>query len=257
MGQNIVVTGMVLQVMPIGEYDKRITLLTKERGKITAFARGARRPGSQLLAATNPFSFGEFELFEGRSSYTVARASIQNYFRELAENFDVTYYGFYFLEFADYYCQENNDEREMLKLLYQSLRALMSTAYDKRLVRSIFELKALAVNGEAPNVFSCLKCGKKEELLWFSQKRGGAVCAACAGGVSDAVRIEESTMYTMQYIISADIGKLYSFRVSDRVLAELQRLLAQYLTIYVGHSFKSLKILLEAEQLVSAGDFTG
>ncbi len=257
MGQNIVVTGMVLGVMPIGEYDKRITLLTKERGKITAFARGARRPNSQLLAATNPFSFGEFELFEGRSSYTVARAAIQNYFRELTENFEVTYYGFYFLEFADYYCQENNDEREMLKLLYQSLRALISIAYDNRLVRSVFELKALAINGEAPNVFSCLACGGKEQLLYFSVKRGGALCGACKDGVPDAVRVAESTMYTMQYVISARIEKLYRFTVSDEVLRELQQVLKDYLRAYVGHPFKSLKILLEAEQLSSIDDFTG
>lgn len=257
MGQNIVVTGMVLQVMPIGEYDKRITLLTRERGKITAFARGARRPNSQFLAATNPFSFGEFELFEGRSSYTLAKAAIQNYFRELTEDFNVTYYGFYFLEFADYYCQENNDEREMLKLLYQSLRALSSPAYDNRLVRSIFELKALAVNGEAPNVFSCLKCQTKENLLYFSVKRGGALCSTCCGEVPDAVRMDESTMYTMQYVISSGIEKLYRFSVSDRVLEELQRILKEYLRMYVGHPFKSLKILNDIENNLTMSDFTG
>ena len=158
MGQSVIVMGMVLTAMPVNDYDKRITILTKERGKITAFARGARRPSSQLLAATEPFAFGEFELFEGKSSYNVMKASIQNYFRELAADFDAASLAFYFAEFAEYYCQENNDEREMLKLMYQSFRALENDRYKKALVRAVFELKALTINGEGPQVFSCMSC---------------------------------------------------------------------------------------------------
>jgi DNA repair protein RecO (recombination protein O) len=164
---------MVLTAMPISEYDKRITILTKERGKISAFARGARRPNSQLPAATNPFSFGEFELFEGKSSYNVSKASIHNYFRDLTLDVDAAYMGFYFLEFAEYVCQENNDEKEMLKLLYQSMRALESPNFSKALVRVIFELKAMTINGEGPSMFSCMHCHKIEELVHFSVRRGG------------------------------------------------------------------------------------
>lgn len=242
MGQNIVLTGMILNVMPIGEYDRRITVLTKERGKITAFARGARRPTSQLLAATSPFSFGEFEFFEGRSTYNLMRASIQNYFRDLSLEPAAACYGFYFLEIADYYAQENNDEKELLKLLYQTMRALESSALDNRLVQRIFELKALQIEGEVPNFFSCQSCGKKENLIYFSAKRQGMVCSACRQK-DEELPVGESALYTMQYILSAEIGKLYTFAVSEEVLHTLEMLLSRYFSIYISHKFKSLDIL--------------
>ncbi|MDU7709968.1 MAG: DNA repair protein RecO, partial [Clostridium sp.] len=118
---QIVLTGMVLSTAPIGEYDRRVVILTKEQGKLAAFAKGSRRPNSPLVGAVNPFTFGEFTMYEGRSSHTIQSVNVLNYFAELREDIMGAYYGFYFLEFANYYTKESNDEREMLKLLYQTM----------------------------------------------------------------------------------------------------------------------------------------
>ena len=87
MQESLYVTGIVLKQTPFGEYDRRVCLLTREKGKITAFARGARKPGNRLAAATNPFAFGSFRLYEGRNSYTISEAEIRNYFPELMTDY--------------------------------------------------------------------------------------------------------------------------------------------------------------------------
>lgn len=212
MQEHIFLTGIVLKAFPAGEYDRGVILLTKERGKISAYARGARKSGSRLAAATNPFTFGSFKLYEGRNSYTLLEADVQNFFEELRTDYIGACYGMYFAEVTEWYTRENNDELEMMKLLYQSLRALCAASLPNQLVRCIFECRAIAVNGEFP------------------------------GAPSDE-KLEESTVYALQYIASSPIERLYTFSVTDKVLEELTSVAERYMKRFVGHAFKSLEVL--------------
>lgn len=141
MADQIKVRGMVISSSPIGENDKRVVLLTKEKGKISAFVRGARRPGNHLMAASDSFSFGIFYLMYGRDAYTVVNAEISNFFRELTSDLQKTYTAYYFLELAEYFTVENEDESMMINLIYASFSALVKGRINPRLIRYIFELK--------------------------------------------------------------------------------------------------------------------
>lgn len=242
---------MVLVAGGIGEYDRRIELLTRERGRISAFAKGARKPTSPFVSATNPFVFGKFTLYQGRNSYTLVHAEVENYFAELRVDIEGAYYGFYFLELASYYTREGNDETEMLKLLYQSFRALIKKPMPLRLVRCIFEMKAMTIQGEGPQVFQCLICGNDkyeniEQEVIFSARKGGMVCKECirrSGEFDRGIPMDASTLYTMQFIACSSITKLYTFTVEDKVLTRLEHIIKHYMEMYIDKKFKSLEMI--------------
>lgn len=246
MSDLITVQGVVISAMPVGEYDKRIVLLTRERGKISAFAKGARRLNSPFMAAANPFVFGTFTLYEGRTSYNLNQVTVSHHFVELAGIQPGIYYGYYFLELADYFGREGTDEREMMNLLYVSVKALLNPHISERLVRCIFELRTMTEQGLMPQLFQCSSCGKEcgeEEICYFSQEDHGICCAGCAMGKRDARQISGAALYAMRYIVRAPMGKLYTFTVTEEVLRELEFFIHTYTARNTDKRFKSLQIL--------------
>lgn len=206
-------TGLILHVQNVGEADRRLVLLTRERGKVIVFANRARRQGSPLLGTTaSPFVFGTFVISEGRRSASLIEARIDNYFEKLRTDYSGILFGMYFMEVLEYITRENNDETLLLLLGYQALRALESDRLDDRLIKSVFEIKTVILEGEYP-------------------------------GMREDVTYSEAAAYAIHYVEKSSIAKLFSFGVRDSVLHELEHFSAWLMGRSFGHKFTTLDAL--------------
>jgi len=219
---ELTTTAMVLSVMPIGEYDRRIELLSSDLGRISAFAKGARRPGSALISVTRVFAFGTFTLYQGKTAYSLQSARISRYFDELTANMDDVYYGFYFLELAQYFTRENLKAEDELKLLYYSLRALCKDVPDNRLVKSIYELKMLVLEGLCPPL---------DRL------------AAMPGKYSNPDTISPGCLRALDHVIRMPVENLYRFILTPEAEDEFSGIVKSLLRACTDREFKSEKML--------------
>ena len=63
------------------------------------------------------------------------------------------------------------------------------------------------------------------------------------------IPVSPAAIYTMQYIISTPIEKIYTFTVSDGVLNNLKSIIERYRNQYIDRRFKSLEILTMMEDV--------
>ncbi|MBQ7724395.1 MAG: DNA repair protein RecO [Lachnospiraceae bacterium] len=204
--------GIILKSADYSEYDRRLTVFTLERGKITVFARGVKRPGNRLMASTEPFCTGTFRVTEGKNAYNLRETEIDNYFEDLRIDLPAFYLGTYFLEFTDYYSRENLEDKPLLSLVYTSLIALLNDGFDNDLIRSVFEIKIISIEGE----------------------------------LTDPPRDREflpGTIHALRFIEASVPDKLYTFKVNQKILSELRILSDYFMKTCVHREFSSLKVL--------------
>ena len=214
MREEVTATGFVLRADPQGEYDKRLTLMTREYGKITAFARGARRPHSPMLASCNPFVLARFHMYEGRNAYTLVKTEVADHFTEIGKLWPGVYYGFYFLELSGFYSQENLEAGEMVDLLYVTLRALLKEKVSPELIKAVFECRMMTVNGDF----------------------------AVPGNVSPGAA------YALKFATTCPLSRLYSFDLAGEARAEFLSVIDKRIRAITGGRLKSLAVLSSVDE---------
>ena len=145
------VKGIIISTAPQGEYGRRVRLLTDKLGKITAFAGGAAKVNSKLIGTLRPMTSAKFKLSEGRGAYNIHGTEVMDAFDDLAFDFETSVYAMYVLEAGDYFSEEGMpeaDARNLLNLMFMTMKALREKKLYEPLITSIYELRLLVLQGE-------------------------------------------------------------------------------------------------------------
>jgi DNA repair protein RecO (recombination protein O) len=176
--------GVVLRLVPYGDADQVATLFTRDHGRITALARGARRSKRRFGGALGQLVVSQFGL-RPRSRgelWTLESATITDDFTALAADVAAFAHASYALELVRELSPAEVPEPALLDLVIDLHRALGGGA--SAAVLRAFELQLLDVLGSGPVLDACVSCGRADELdaggAVFDPTRGGVVCARCA-----------------------------------------------------------------------------
>ena len=174
---------LVLRRADYSDYDRMVTLFSPRLGRIDAIARGCRRSKSPLLNACEPFTSGEFQLYQRGERFTLEQCQISESFFELRMDYDRLTHGVYWLKLMEAAVMPDVPMEDLFLITLRALAHLNYSQLPAELLTMAFEMHLMAQLGYAPRVDACMRCGRAiDGDARFDADRGGCVCLNCPSG---------------------------------------------------------------------------
>ncbi|MCL1796397.1 MAG: DNA repair protein RecO [Clostridia bacterium] len=184
--------GIVLRYANYGESNRMLSLLTPEMGLIPVSARGCRNAKSKNLPATELFSTGEYMLHERDGRYSMGSFHLQQNFYAIREDYGKLAHGVYWLNLAEAAAQPGEDAHRLFRMMLLSLAVLCYGEIPHRSLTAVFLMQFAILQGYAPRLDGCVRCGiDTAARFFFDTDAGGICCADCAAYGSDALSGDE------------------------------------------------------------------
>ncbi len=238
--ETIVTNGLVIQQTNYAEADRILHIFTEKLGIVSVIAKGARKYKSHQGAPSQLLYYSSFTLVSGKQMYTLRGASGITSFFSLSESLEKLALCTYLFDITKALVPSNLPENNVLSLLLNTLYILQNKQRPISLIKAVYELKLLALTGFMVSSGECSSCGINGSFdAYFSPLNGTVVCDSC-NCAPDSIKISDATRMAMEYIISNDAEKIFSFKMSDESLEELKSVSERFLLSCSERTFLSL-----------------
>ena len=247
--------GVILRTRLLGEKDRVVTMLSPERGKFAASARGARATKSKLAAVAQPFVRGRFLLAHGRSLDILTQCEVENAHGNISGDLVKTAWATYACELCDAIPELQPDEG-VFDLICAALDAWNGrSSEDAKSIGHWFEARLLAHLGYAPTIGHCVECSRKivvdrdntQARLSFSPSRGGTLCSDCKTCDPNRMTVGVQALRSWHRLERIDAAPLNSDSIvldlSSANARELRDMLRRSLVVHLDLKLQSTRFL--------------
>lgn len=231
---------IVLRVVEFSETSCVLTLFTRDFGKISALARGARRPKSPFESALDLLAVCRI-VFLHKSSDALdllTEAKLERRFRAATRDLSRLYAGYYVAELLNELTDNCDPHPELFQEADEALLALdQQGEVDATVLR--FEMMALRLLGHLPMLDACVACGTplaEPGRVAFGQLAGGTLCGRCRVGQRQVVSVSREVIETLRRFAASEGAEngLRRTEIPRSVRGELRGVLNRYLCNLLG-----------------------
>lgn len=235
---------VVLSTRNMEDFDRLVVLLTEDQGIITAYAKGARRQKGTMASATEQLSYSAFQLFRNREKTFVDRAEVETIFFAIRQEMDRLALASYFCQLCRELIPEGDTQPGYLHLMMNTLTLLDRGRMPLAQLKAIFELRLLTMSGYMPDLVACAGCGEMHGGgIFFAPAAGVVYCGECLPKVmgEEPLALSPGVFEGMRHILYSEFGRLFSFRLPEKGLEELEKASEAYLLAQVERMLPALE----------------
>ncbi len=223
--------GFILRAIKFRESDLILTVLSREYGKISLIAKGARRTESKFGAALDLLTLSELVFYDADNLKLLKEASIIEDYRAIKNDYERLVLALQTAHLLNQLVEEHHPDRAVFEFLRDFLSELGSLQ-NLDLVGVAVKLKLMRALGIAPRMSSCAR-GRHRLIdeFWFSPQSGGFVCAEChqAGDTQLSPRLAQN----LKMILGLSWSKLDRLALSEDEITLAHGLLDEFISFYL------------------------
>ncbi len=237
---------IVLGKRDIGETDRIYSFLTYDLGKVTAVARGVRKPVSKLAGQLETLNFIDLSVMRNRGRGNVSAAVTESFFSRVKLNLFALQSAFLSVSAVDRLFDEGEPDREAFRLLLEYLRSLEivgaipsdgDATEDRRnekifILSNAFLWKILGLSGYRVEIRACAIGGEvlvSGDRYSFSPDAGGVVCSEHRPGARVLLPFSENAVKALRIFLSESLPLLPKLSIAPDARRELRKASSDFL----------------------------